>query len=82
MGAEGGRSPLVSFEPPIDPIEILSPSFSLSCQNFRDTVSDEHNKPFCKEAITIINNFKQALGDTDIIDKFQFFKAISINYRR
>ena len=27
--------------------------------------SDEHDKPFCTKAITIIDNFKNALGDTD-----------------
>ena len=27
--------------------------------------SDGHDKPFCTEAITIIDNFKKALGDTD-----------------
>ena len=28
-------------------------------------VSDGHDKPFCTTAITIIDNFKNALGDTD-----------------
>ena len=37
--------------------------------------SDGHDKPFCTKAITIIDNFKKALGDTD---KSQFFKAISV----
>ena len=37
--------------------------------------SDGHDKPFCTKAITIIDNFKKALGDTD---KSQFLKAISI----
>ena len=27
--------------------------------------SDGHDKPFCSKAITIIDNFKNALGDTD-----------------
>ena len=27
--------------------------------------SDGHDKPFCIKAITIIDNFKKALGDTD-----------------
>ena len=27
--------------------------------------SGGHNKPFCTKAITIIDNFKKALGDTD-----------------
>ena len=38
-------------------------------------VSDGHDKPFCTTAITIIDNFKKALGD---IDKSQFLEAISI----
>ena len=42
-------------------------------------VSDGHDKPFCTKLITIIDNFKKALGDTN---KFQFPKAISINYSR
>ena len=37
--------------------------------------SDGHDKPFCTKAITIVDNFKKALGDTD---KSQFLKAISI----
>ena len=37
--------------------------------------SDGHDKLFCTKAITIIDNFKKALGDTD---KSQFLKAISI----
>ena len=37
--------------------------------------SDGHDKPFCTKAITIINNFKKALGDTD---KSPFLKAISV----
>ena len=37
--------------------------------------SDRHDKPFCTKAITIIDNFKKAFGDTD---KSQFFKAISV----
>ena len=40
--------------------------------------SDGHDKSFCTKAITIIDNFKNALGDTDIIDKPQFRKAISV----
>ena len=28
-------------------------------------VSDRHDKPFCTTAITIIDNFKKALGDAD-----------------
>ena len=36
---------------------------------------DEHDKPFCTKAITIIDNFKNSLGD---IDKSQFLKAISV----
>ena len=36
--------------------------------------SDVHDKTFCTKAITMINNFKKAVGD---IDKSQFFKAIS-----
>ena len=40
---------------------------------------DGHDKPFSTKAITIIDNFKKVLGDTD---KSQFFRAISINYRR
>ena len=31
----------------------------------RVTVSDGHDKPFCTKAITIIDNFKKVLGDTD-----------------
>ena len=42
-----------------------------------DIGSDRHDKPFYTKAITIIDNFKKALGDT-IIDKSQFFKAISV----
>ena len=38
-------------------------------------MSDGHDKPFCTKAITIIDSFKQAFGDTD---KSQFFKAISV----
>ena len=30
-----------------------------------DAYSDVHDKLFCSEAITMINNFKKALGDTD-----------------
>ena len=37
--------------------------------------SDGHDKPFCTKAMTIIDNFKNALGDTD---KSQFRKAISV----
>ena len=37
--------------------------------------SDGHDKPFCTKSITIIDNFKNALGDTD---KSQFSKTISI----
>ena len=40
-------------------------------------VSDGHDKPFCNKAIMITNNFKKAWG-IPIIDKSQFFKAISI----
>ena len=29
------------------------------------TISDGRDKPFCSKAITIIDNFKKALGDTD-----------------
>ena len=29
------------------------------------TISDGHDKPFCTKAITIIDNLKKALGDTD-----------------
>ena len=36
--------------------------------------SDGYDKPFCTTAITIIDNFKNALGD---INKSQFRKAIS-----
>ena len=39
------------------------------------TNSDGYNKPFCIKAITIINNFKKVLGDTD---KSQFLTAISV----
>ena len=42
---------------------------------YANTISDGHDKPFCANAITIIDNFKNALGDTD---KSQFFKAISV----
>ena len=31
----------------------------------RPMCSDGHDKPFCTKAITIIDNFKKALGDTD-----------------
>ena len=31
----------------------------------KDQTSDGHDKPFCTKAITIIDNFKKALGDTD-----------------
>ena len=31
----------------------------------RPTNSDGHDKPFCTKAITIIDNFKKAQGDTD-----------------
>ena len=41
----------------------------------RRVISDGHDKPFCTKAITIIDNFKKALGDTD---KSQFLKAISV----
>ena len=37
--------------------------------------SDGYDKPFCAEAITIIDNFKKALGDTD---KSKFLKAIAV----
>ena len=37
--------------------------------------SDGRDKPFCAKAMTIIDNFKNALGDTD---KSQFLKAISV----
>ena len=30
-----------------------------------DAYSDGHDKPFCTKAITIIDYFKNALGDTD-----------------
>ena len=40
-----------------------------------DTSSDGHDKPFCIKAIKIINNFKNALGNTD---KSQFLEAISV----
>ena len=39
------------------------------------TGSDGHDKPFCTKAITIIDNFKEALGDTN---KSQFLKAILV----
>ena len=42
---------------------------TLSYHEFRfisyRTPSDGHDKPFCTKAITIIDNFKKALGDTD-----------------
>ena len=39
-------------------------SYDLGFQ--KQTVSsDGHDKPFCTKAITIIDNFKNALGDTD-----------------
>ena len=37
--------------------------------------NDGHDKPFCTTAITIIDNFKNALGNTD---KSQFLKAILV----
>ena len=37
--------------------------------------SDGDDKPFCTKAITIVDNFKKALVDTD---KSQFLKAISV----
>ena len=40
-----------------------------------NTASDGHDKPFCTKAITIIDNFENALGDTD---KSQVLKAISV----
>ena len=30
-----------------------------------DHPSDGHDKPFCTKAITIVDGFKNALGDTD-----------------
>ena len=33
--------------------------------NLSAVTSDGHDKPFCTKAITIIDNFKKALGDTD-----------------
>ena len=44
-------------------------------QIFIRSHSNGHDKPFCTKAITIIDNFKNALGDTD---KSQFHKAISV----
>ena len=35
--------------------------------------SDGYDKPFCAEAITIISNFKKALGDRESIN-FNFLK--------
>ena len=41
--------------------------------------SDGYDKLFCTKAITIIENFKKAFGDTDrLIDKSQFLNAISV----
>ena len=41
--------------------------------------SDGDDKPFCTKAITIIDNFENALGDTDNRhDKSQVLKAISV----
>ena len=42
---------------------------------FHTMPSDGHDKPFCTKAITIIDNFKKVLGDTD---KYQFLKVISV----
>ena len=39
------------------------------------TNSDGHDKPFCTKAITIIDNFKKALGNTATS---QFLKTLSI----
>ena len=47
-------------------------------KNFPESMppnNDEHDKSFCIKAITIIDNFKKALGD---IDKSQFLEAISV----
>ena len=41
--------------------------------------SDEHDIPFCTKAVTIVDNFKKALGDSlPIILNFHFLKAISV----
>ena len=37
----------------------------LSVNKTVTVASDGHDKPFCSKAITIIDNFKKALGDTD-----------------
>ena len=45
-------------------------SFKLTCDvasvfALLFTPSDGHDKPFCAKALTIIDNFKNALSDTD-----------------
>ena len=55
------------------PHDITRPYFSHLVQIFCDgfdsrlepIVGDGHDKPFCTKAITIIDNFKKALGGTD-----------------
>ena len=50
---------------------------SVSC--WLQSVMGTVNLSFYTKAITIIDKLKKALGDTDnIIDKFQFFEAISV----
>ena len=44
-------------------------------KKYKFVYSDGHDKPFCTKAITISDNFKKALGDTD---KSEFLKAILI----
>ena len=39
-------------------------------------LSDGHDKPFCTDAVMIIDNFKKTLGDT--VDKSQFPKVILV----
>ena len=68
-----GHSDTVSID------RLKAAQFSFASLNYEvassSTASDGHDKPFCIKAITIIDNFKKALGDTD---KSQFLKAISI----
>ena len=49
-------------------------SFATSSIHDWSRASDGHDKPFCTKAITIIDNFKKVLGDTDN----RFLKAISV----
>ena len=52
-----------------------APRTTASASELLVGVSDGHDKLFCTKVITIIDNFKKALGESD---KSQFLKAISV----